>query len=494
MPTADRILAATEPNQQIHVQNWGLSEIRNKSHKSLFYFAKNVLNYTKLITTHHGSQCRIIKDTSKQYILNLHPRGTYKSSIWTISYPLWYLLTQNSKFRFLIVSKKDLLAREYLRAIKFHLETNELLIALYGYQVSDKWTEGEIILQCRGNTQHKEPNVKAIGLDAEITGGHFDVIIFDDIVTKKDWESSQERIRTQNNFIKFLSTLESHTRVIVNGTRWHIKDIYYHIEHEMNPRLSEDKKFFILKSSLETAEGKSDYPEIYSDADLADIKARVSPYIYSANYLNNPIPDDTRIYDLTKLNYFKMSELNISRMEIYKACDPAFGDSKSACYAPILTIAYDRTASRMYLIDVDMKQRTFQDLIQAIIDNMLRIPCNIFFGETNFNQAAYFEIVYQRVKEWERTNGKSLNYNFQSVINSVKKEVRITQMQPKLREVFFRDDWRNLTEYRELMDQLEGFPIHDFFDGPDCLELLISAINTGYGAMTLKVDSIAKRY
>jgi predicted phage terminase large subunit-like protein len=79
-------------------------------------------------------------------------------------------------------------------------------------------------------TDPSEPTIKAAGMKSGVTGGHYDLIVFDDMV---DWDMQ----RTEDRREKYVSKFEDYqnlgsageTTFIVLGTRKHPKDIYNHI-------------------------------------------------------------------------------------------------------------------------------------------------------------------------------------------------------------------------------------------------------------------------
>ena len=65
-------------------------KLQEKCKKDFYFFAKEILGYSKLTDLHKG-WCTELEDLSITRKIDLEPRGTYKSTVKTMAYTLWRL-------------------------------------------------------------------------------------------------------------------------------------------------------------------------------------------------------------------------------------------------------------------------------------------------------------------------------------------------------------------------------------------------------------------
>ena len=186
-------------------------------------------------------------DGGAQYQADFWPRDHGKSEIFCISYPL-RRICEDPNVRILIVQKTATEAIKTLGVIKAELESNQPLKGFYrqhwqhtvwhddicnqagAQMISGKkegaWQQQRIyVKRCR---RGKDPTVEAVGVGGAITGGHFDVIILDDV---EDDENTRTDDRIAAMIEWFTGTImqlrEPHTKIIVVGTlKTNKRDIY----------------------------------------------------------------------------------------------------------------------------------------------------------------------------------------------------------------------------------------------------------------------------
>jgi len=186
-------------------------------------------------------------DGPSQFQADFWPRDHGKSEIFCISYPL-RRICEDPNVRILIVQKTATEAAKTLQVIKTELEQNEELKAFYrshwlrtvghadianprGAVVREGKREGawqQQRIYVKRTRRGKDPTVEAVGVGGAITGGHFDVIILDDI---EDDENTRTEERLRNLVNWFTGTVmqlrEPHTKLIVVGTfKTNRRDVY----------------------------------------------------------------------------------------------------------------------------------------------------------------------------------------------------------------------------------------------------------------------------
>lgn len=187
-------------------------------------------------------------DGQSLYQADFWPRDHGKSEIFCLSYPL-RRICEDPNIRILIVQKTATEAEKTLGVIKTELETNRELKSYYrshwkaavghsdianaaGQVEGEKgkkegaWQQRRIY--CKRTRRGKDPTVEAVGVGGAITGGHFDIIILDDV---EDDENTKTDERIKGMVEWFTGTImqlrEPNTKIIVVGTlKTNKQDIY----------------------------------------------------------------------------------------------------------------------------------------------------------------------------------------------------------------------------------------------------------------------------
>lgn len=198
---------------------------------SLYHFTKFCLGYKDLTQNVHGPICNALQAPTPRKLIAV-PRGTFKSTCSTISYPMW-LLEHNPNLRILIDSELYTNSMNFLREIKGHYEHNEDFRMLFGDRVGSLWNSDEVIVKTR-TIHKKEPSIVCSGIGAGKTSQHYDVIIADDLSSYKNITSKDLAQKTIDHFKLYTSLLEPNGTLVVIGTRYHELDaIGFVIENEL---------------------------------------------------------------------------------------------------------------------------------------------------------------------------------------------------------------------------------------------------------------------
>jgi len=229
---------------------------------------------------HQYDMARRADDDSIQFQADFWPRDHGKSEIFAISYPL-RRICEDPNIRILIVQKTATESEKTLDVIKSELEKNTGLKQYYsghwmttvGYRdisnatgVVDREGQREGAWQRRRiyvkrTRRGKDPTVEAVGVGGAITGGHFDVIIVDDVEDDENTRTAERQRWMRQWFSGTIMQLrEPHTKIVVVGTLKTLgQDIYNSILD--NPVWSCTVVPAILSHSLEEIE----YEPVYDN-------------------------------------------------------------------------------------------------------------------------------------------------------------------------------------------------------------------------------------
>ena len=246
------------------------------------------------------SRCREIQASPDGY-LDLWAREHYKSTIITFALTIQNILN-NPDLTIGIFSHTRPIAKAFLKQIKREFETNDKLKQnfddiLYDNPQKDspKWSEDEgIIVKRKSNP--KEATIEAWGVvDGQPTSKHFDVLVYDDVVTKES-VSTPEMIKKTTDSLALSYNLGSHggARRFI-GTRYHFNDTY----REVIDRGTAKSRIYAA-----TKDGKVEGEPVFLTREkLAEKRADMGPYVFGCQMLQNPIADQTQGFKLEWLKY-----------------------------------------------------------------------------------------------------------------------------------------------------------------------------------------------
>jgi len=264
----------------------------------------------------------------------------------------WMRKAHNPDTRLLLVSENITNAAKLGQRIRWHYESNALYRALFPETLPDSscvWTNFSLSIK-RPNLMtggHGEGTFDFLGVGGALQSRHYTGgIIQDDLVGRKAIESPVVMESTIDYHKLLLGAFEDEDPnhegdELVVGNRWGFHDLNSHIrEHEPWFR-------FTTHSALggccaEHPAGAPIFPEEFSENKLARIKTRQGSYIFSCQYLNDPVsPDDADFkedwlvyYDLVrdvnnrlKVEHFvksgvAMKDIYVNDMSIGMAVDP----------------------------------------------------------------------------------------------------------------------------------------------------------------------------
>ncbi len=207
---------------------WAAQE---KFKRSLYDTCKTLLGMRDINPRTHGKVIDLLQDDSIKKKLVVMPRGSLKSSICSVGYPVWKLLN-NPNLRVMIDSSLYTNSRNFIKEIRGHLE-GPRVTGIYGQLKSDtNWSDGEITI--KRTKILKEPSVMASGVAANKVSVHVDTIIHDDLNTEDNSRTPELASKVLDHYKRNISILEPDGTILVVGTRYSALDVIASIiENEM---------------------------------------------------------------------------------------------------------------------------------------------------------------------------------------------------------------------------------------------------------------------
>jgi len=274
--------------------------LRKKATDKLWFVARALLGYDKLTPHFHYEMCSIAQQAERyKRVLILVPRDHYKSTICTISYPVWRGL-KDSGDTGLIIANTATNARKFVSKIRDSFEKQQLLRNLFPElkpELSNRWNKDEVCLP--RDRDHGEATWEAAGWDTKVTSRHYDYIVMDDLVDEETYESPELMQKLNDRFEQREGLLrppipERVIMVVMN--HWSNIDIACHI-------IKNHPEYFVYyRQAIEG--GKPLFPEAYPLEWLLS-KQQADPITFARQWLNNPMDASVTENKLTEQHYYQ---------------------------------------------------------------------------------------------------------------------------------------------------------------------------------------------
>lgn len=229
----------------------------------------------------------------KRLCVSMPPRHS-KSSLITISYPLW-LLFQNPDLNILIITNGGDLAE------KFGIQLREYF-KIYGeyfnIHLSDVKHSSTYLMFENSEGELYNGSIRLVGAGGSITGQDADYLIIDDPYKGFDDITPtllNKKIEWFNTIVE--QRIEPHTKLLILHTRWHNNDLQGYLKKNF----PEDYKFISLP-----ALNKDNTPlwsEVYTTQELLAKKEKVGERIFQAVYQQEPLDVNADFFNMDKIHF-----------------------------------------------------------------------------------------------------------------------------------------------------------------------------------------------
>lgn len=231
------------------------------------------------LTELHSDWIKYTWDAMEDRALQAH-RGSYKTTAMAVGCIRWMLFNPND--RIAIIRKTFTDAAEVVAMVASMMEMPEI-IALFRFAHNGvipkaiTRREGKLVYNFK-TSRTPEGNINAHGLDASLTGKHYDKIWMDDFVTLKDRTSKAERDRTKEVLREIVTNIiDPGKPVMFTGTPWHRDDAWGSVP-------CDPKKF-----SIETC-------NILTPEQIEEKRRKTTPFLFAANYLLKLQTDENNLF------------------------------------------------------------------------------------------------------------------------------------------------------------------------------------------------------
>ena len=327
--------------------------------KQVVEFLKNnpvkfahLLGFNKLTQLHNEWIKEMVLGTS-DYTLMAH-RGSYKTTCVSIAIAITMILLP--KRRILFMRKTDDDVKEVINQVEKILlapQTQVLVAGLYGVSLKlpvSNATElsTNLVVDAKGTNQ-----LVGIGTGGSLTGKHFDVVFTDDIINVKDRISRAERERTKTVYQELANVKNRGGKMFNSLTPWHKEDA--------SMLMATPHKWAWYDTGL------------ISKEEIEDIKTRMSPSLFAANYELKHIASEDVIFENAQVGAEVEKILNAKICHI----DAAYGGEDYTAF----TIA--RKAGGKYYVLGKLWPKAVDECTDEIIELRKKYLVGKIYCETN---------------------------------------------------------------------------------------------------------------
>jgi len=403
----------------------------------------------------------------------------------------------NRNTRNLLVSENMTNASKLGSRIRWHFDSNAVYRSLYSETLptaKETWTNTSLhVLRSGVGGAHGEGTFDFIGVGSALQSRHYSRMIQDDIVGRKAIESSSIMEKTIEYHRLLIAAFDaddaSHDNdELVIGNRWGYNDL--------NSWIMENEPWFRFEAHSALGgccdahqAGRPIFPEEFSSEKLKRWKARLGPYLFSCQFLNNPVAPEDADFQTGWLRHYRykknalgrdciehdvtdgriVKDIPISFLTIAMVVDPNHNGNATAGRARHAVVVVGLSDDGdFYLLDYWAKHGSYD----ALFDNIY-----LMARKWGLNRVGIETIAAQKYIGYHIEKRNLVESNPLKIIElngevdapdgspSRKKEWRIRSMQP----IFFRGNFWVRHEQQDFLTEYETFPKSKTFDILDAI-------------------------
>lgn len=284
-------------------------EVCSKSHYWFFhiYFS----HYVKYKTADFQREIFEIteKDNWKMSAI-ISFRGSAKSTIVSLSYPIWAMIGQQSKKYILIIGQTQNQCRQMLKNIKSELEFNELLIKDFGpFQNSSDWRSNTLVIPKFGS------RIAATSTGESIRGLRHhqyrpDLIICDDIEDLSTVKFRENRDKTYNWFMGDVIPIgDINTKIVIIGNLLHEDSLMMRLKDHIEE--TGDMRGTYNEYPLINEDGICLWPDKFpTPNEIRELRYKVPDRVtYEREYLLHIIADGNQVVHRDWVKYYDEQDI-----------------------------------------------------------------------------------------------------------------------------------------------------------------------------------------
>ena len=411
--------------------------VRQAAEADLETFIKLVAPHILLGSIHKEILRWWQREEAKTAQLLLLPRGHMKSKL--VAYRAAWWITKNPDTTVMYLSATSDLAEAQLYQIKQILDSP--IYRRYWPEMTnveegkrEKWNVAEIAVDHpkRKAEGVRDSTCKAVGVNANFTGFHADIVILDDMVVPKNAYTEEGRQKVASAYSQLASIENPGAEEWAVGTRYHPRDIYNdmlnmkaEIFDDNGDLVSEEPIYEVFQKEVEQfgeflwpRQTRADGKRFGFDQNvLAQIKGKYTGDItqFYAQYYNNPNSSENSPIDEAKFQYYERTSLSSiegdwyikdRKLNVYAAIDFAYSLTKKADYTALVTLGVDHLGN-YYVLDID---RFKTDRISTYFEHIVKAQQKWGFRKIRAEISVAQQAIVRELKEsYIKPNGLALS-------------------------------------------------------------------------------------
>ncbi|MDE1945602.1 MAG: hypothetical protein KGH93_00110 [Patescibacteria group bacterium] len=304
----------------------------------LFYFGHYMQYHTAPFQV---DMFRLTEDNTVKNALIIAFRGSAKSTIFTLSFPIWAILGRQQIKHVLILSSTRQKAQVLLQNIKSELERNHMLRADLGpfKEETNEWNTTSLYIQ------KYDAKITCGSVEQSIRGIRFkehrpELIILDDIEDMESVKTKEGRDKIEGWLSgEVIPAGDISTRLFFVGNLLHNDSVAKRLEQRIAEGRMDGE---CLKVAILDSDGQPAWPGKYPDQDAIDAehKKQTSETAWRREFMLEIIPEDDQIVREEYIHYY--DELPpMDRSSSYRfavtGVDPAISEKDSADYTAMVS-------------------------------------------------------------------------------------------------------------------------------------------------------------
>ncbi|MDP2709397.1 MAG: hypothetical protein Q8O93_05160 [bacterium] len=375
--------------------------ITRQSH--LFFFHFYFAHYVKYETAHF--QKEIFHLSERTDIKNLFVvafRGSAKSTILTMSYPIWAILGEQEKKFVLILCQTRTQAKQHMMNLKRELEGNQLLQNDLGpfQEESDEWGASSLVFS------NLNARITAASSEQSIRGTRHhqyrpDIIICDDVEDLASVKTRESRQKTYQWLTgEVIPAGDRNTRLVIVGNLLHEDSLIMRLKSDVEEkRIDGIFKAYPLFDKDDNVAWPGKYPNAEA---IKDEKLKSGNDIaWQREYLLRIVSDTDRVVHPEWIRYYNSEEKPWENFHLidYAGVDLAISTKNGADYTAIVILKICRSGDKTwaYVEPYPFNERiTFPEQVKKI--KMITSINGDRFPKIFIEKVAYQEALIQQLK------------------------------------------------------------------------------------------------
>lgn len=457
--------------------------MRALTQKSLFYFVIYILGWTFLDNDFAYALCGRVQNEGRWGTMWLLSREHYKSTIITIGETIRDILLHPTKTTCIYSYKYDSAKDLFFTPVKNELEQNELIRMIWPDVVylpnekPDVWTTTSI--NVKGHQRRKEFTLTCASIYQQLTGSHYDQLVFDDCVIEENCQTADRIEQTQKQWELSLNTGNTKDlKYCIIGTFYAYGDLYCHIRDEK-----------LCKTVIQPCYDANGVPVLYTQKALEEKRRILGTSVFATQMLLDPKLGSVVSFREEDLMYWPCKVL--AGLNVYTFVDPAGEVARHRDNTVILTIGLD-SADNFYIIDMIRDKLTLTQKTNELFRIKRQYNPRIVFYEKN---GAAIDVPHIQ-QEMDRYN---FRFPIQTITQNRAKGERIESLIPlfEAHRIYLPENgcWHTNWEGKS-EDMLHSFIIEEYLAYPhtthdDAIDDLANILHPSCQNLMQRPDSIS---